>query len=181
MERRSDYMKKLAFLPMLLLVFAAACDDDSPAEPTPTAPTFSMTLLSSNEPSLPTPGEASCTGTVTIRFNLTRDAAQAITAATVDFQANITSCPTNPATVITIAHIHRGVAGVNGGVVVTALSTGEVTLINGAGSFTKTAITAGLTPALAQEIMDNPSGFYFNIHSSGNPQGVIRAQLVRTQ
>ena len=175
-------MKKLAFLPMLLLVFAAGCDEDSPAEPTPTAPTFSMTLLSSNEPSLPTPGEASCTGNVTIRFNLTRDASQAITAATGDFQANITACPSS--TVITIAHIHRGAAGVNGGVQVTVLGSadaGTVPLISGAGSFTRNGVTAGLTPALAQEILDTPSAFYFNIHSSGNPGGVIRAQLVRTQ
>jgi hypothetical protein len=175
-------MRKLAFLPMLLLVFAAGCEDDPPTEPTPLTPTFAMPLLSSNEPSLPTPSEASCAGNVTIRFNVTRDSAQVITAATGDFQANITGCPTG--TTITIAHIHRGIAGQNGGVLVTVLGSGDagaVPLTNGAGSFTRNGVTAGLTPALAQEILDNPSGFYFNIHSSGNPGGVIRAQLVRTQ
>ncbi len=42
-------MRKLAFLPMLLLVFAAGCDEDNPTEPTPTVPTFSMALTSSQE------------------------------------------------------------------------------------------------------------------------------------
>ncbi len=55
-------MKRLAFVPMLLLVFAAGCEDDPPTEPTPQTPTFAMPLLSSNEPSLPTPSEASCSG-----------------------------------------------------------------------------------------------------------------------
>lgn len=174
-------MKKLAFLPMLLvLVCVAGCDDDDPpTSPTPSGPTFSMNLLSSNEPSLPTPGEAPCTGNVTIVFNLTRDAAQVITAATADFQANISACPAG--TAITIAHIHQGVAGVNGGIVVnTGLTAGEVNLVNGAGSFTKN--TVGISPVtVAQQILDNPSGFYFNIHSANNPGGVIRAQLIRTQ
>ncbi len=173
-------MKKLASVPMLLLlVCAAGCDDDSPTSPTPTGPMFTMALLSSNEPSLPTPSEAPCAGNVTIRFNLTRDAAQVITAATADFQATISACPAG--TTINIAHIHRGVAGVNGGIVVnTGLAAGEVNLVNGGGSFTKNGVP--IDPlSLAQEIMDNPSGFYFNIHSTNNPGGVIRAQLVRTQ
>jgi hypothetical protein len=174
-------MKKLAFLPiLLLLVSVAGCDDDSPTSPTtPAGPTFTMALLSSNEPSLPTPSEAPCAGNVTIRFNLTRDAAQVITAATADFQATVSACPAG--TAITIAHIHQGVAGVNGTIVVnTGLVAGEVTLVNGGGSFTKNGVP--IQPVtVAQQILDNPSGFYFNIHSTNNPQGVIRAQLVRTQ
>ena len=173
-------MKRLASLTILLLLgFVAACDDDSPTSPTETGPTFAMPLLSSNEPSLPVPNEAPCSGNVTIRFNLTRDSAQVITAGTADFQASISACPAG--TAITIAHIHRGVAGVNGGIVVdTRLAAGEVNLVNGAGSFTKNGVA--ITPAsLAQEILDNPSGFYFNIHSQNNPGGVIRAQLLRTQ
>jgi hypothetical protein len=173
-------MRKLVFLPMLLLVFAAGCEDDPPTEPTPNAPTFAMTLLSANENPPITGAEASCAGNVTIRFNITRDASQAITSANADFDARITGCPTS--TVITIAHIHRGATGVNGAIVVnTGLVQGDVTLVNGAGSFTKTNVGGQqMTPALTEEILNNPAGFYFNIHSSVNGGGVIRAQMVRT-
>jgi CHRD domain-containing protein len=171
-------MKRLAFLPMLLLVFAAGCSEDSPAEPTPTTPTFSMALTSSQENPPITGAEASCAGNVTIRFNITRDSSQAITAANADFQANITGCPSTA--VIRIAHIHRAPVGVNGDIVVnTTLAQGDVTLVSGAGSFTKNGIA--MTPALTQEILDNTSAFYFNIHSQTNPGGVIRGQMVRTQ
>ena len=168
-------MRKLAFLPMLLLAFGAAgCEDDPPTQPTPGVPTFAMPLLSSNEVPPIQGAEASCAGTVTIRFNITRDAAQAITAATADFQATVTGCPSS--TVITQAHIHPGAAGTTGSVLVnTTLATGEV---GSNGSFTKNGIT--MTPQVAQQILDNPAGHYFNIHSQANGGGVIRAQLVRT-
>ncbi len=174
-------MKRLAFVPMLLLVFAAGCEDDPPTDPTELPPTFSMALLPSNEPTLPDATESVCRGNVTIRFNVTRDSSQAITAANADFQATINSCPTS--TVVRIAHIHRGAPGVNGGIVVdTTLAQGDVPPGTGAGSFTKTNVGASqMTPALTQEIIDNPSAFYFNIHSATNPGGFLRAQLVRTQ
>jgi hypothetical protein len=35
--------------------------------------------------------------------------------------------------------------------------------------------------ALAQMIIDNPSGFYFNIHSPLNPGGFARGQLQQVQ
>ena len=55
---------------------------------------------------------------------------------------------------------------------------GQVTLTNGTGTFTR--INLPITPvANAQAIINNPAGFYFNVHSSLNPNGVIRGQLVR--
>jgi CHRD domain len=55
---------------------------------------------------------------------------------------------------------------------------GTVTLQNGAGSFTA---TQNVDAALAQTIIGNPAGYYFNIHTSLNPAGVMRGQLVRVQ
>ena len=60
----------------------------------------------------------------------------------------------------------------------TTLVAGEVTLANGSGSFTK---TTSVDPAVAQNIINNPAGFYFNIHSTLNPGGVARGQLVKVQ
>jgi Phage integrase, N-terminal SAM-like domain/CHRD domain len=57
---------------------------------------------------------------------------------------------------------------------------GDVTLVNGAGTFTKTAIAVS-DPAIAQRIISNPSGFYFNVHTTLNPGGAIRGTLVKVQ
>ena len=174
-------MRRLIFVPLLAAVLGAGCEDDPPTEPTPTVPTFTATLTSANEVPSVTGPEATCAGNVTIRLNLTRDASQVITAGTADITANITGCPTD--TVVTLAHIHEAPAGTNAGFVVNT-SVSSFTLSNGgAGSFTTNGL--GPTPAAGvavfQRIIDNPGGFYFNIHSSRNGGGFIRGQLVRTQ
>jgi hypothetical protein len=163
---------------MLLLVFAAACEDDPPTQPSPTAPTFAMALLPSNEVPPITGAEASCAGTVQIQLNLTRDAAQVITAATVDFSGSVTGCPST--TTVTAGHIHEAPAGQNAGFVInTGITSGSVTLVNGAGSWRRNGI-AVTDLVLVQRMIDAPAGFYFNLHSQANSGGFIRAQLVRT-
>ncbi|HYN05888.1 MAG TPA: CHRD domain-containing protein [Vicinamibacterales bacterium] len=173
-------MRKLYFLPVLAVaLMAASCDEDSPANPSEIAPTFSMALLASNEVPLVTNVETSCTGNVTIRLNITRDAAQVITATNVDFTANISGCPST--TNIIAAHIHEGPAGVAAPVVIgTGIASGQVPLVNGAGSFTRNGVNV-TDLSIIRRILDNPNAFYFNIHSTANGGGVIRAQLVRTQ
>ena len=54
---------------------------------------------------------------------------------------------------------------------------GEVTLSGGSGNFTRVGLT--MTAATAQSILDNPAGFYFNVHTAANPGGVMRGQLVK--
>lgn len=71
---------------------------------------------------------------------------------------------------LTAGHIHRGVEGENGDVVV-PLDTAAVV----AG----TEATATVEPELAQEIAENPEQFYANVHSPSfpPPTGNARAQL----
>jgi hypothetical protein len=112
-------------------------------------------------------------------FNITRDASGTITAATVNFTVTLQGFPAT--TVVTIAHIHTGATGVAGPVLIsTTVTPGEVTLTNGAGTFTRVgvAITPN-TAATMQSILDNPAGFYFNVHTAANPGGVMRGQLVK--
>ena len=49
------------------------------------------------------------------------------------------------------------------------------------GSVTNQTISnIDVTPAtVAQQIIDNPNGFYYNLHTLANPGGAMRAQLVK--
>jgi hypothetical protein len=76
-----------------------------------------------------------------------------------------------------MAHIHTGAVGVSGAILVnTGLSSGEVTLSTGAGSFTKTGVS--VPAATAKDILANPAGYYFNVHTVANAGGVARGQLI---
>ncbi|MEO6651805.1 MAG: CHRD domain-containing protein [Ilumatobacteraceae bacterium] len=65
----------------------------------------------------------------------------------------------------TAAHIHRGVAGSTGPVVVT------LDLANGC---------TDNDPALVRSIVDAPSDFYINVHNTDYPNGAIRGQVAVT-
>ena len=75
-----------------------------------------------------------------------------------------TTSSTIPQTSATGHHIHRGVAGASGPVVVNF------------GTSYSGVTTA--TTVLASEIVGNPSGFYVNLHTAAFSGGELRAQLV---
>ena len=154
---------------------AAACDDD-PNGPGNTI-VFTATMSSANEVPPVSNAEAGATGTATLTFNLTRGANDVITAATVDFTSTVSNMPAGSS--LTRAHIHTGAAGVAGGVLVdTGLTpAAAIPIVNGAGTLTFNGV--GIDATVAQNIIDNPAGFYFNVHSVLNPGGVVRGQLVR--
>ena len=72
----------------------------------------------------------------------------------------------------TAAHVHKGNSGRNGGIVIglTPPATGDP----GASSACVTADTA-----LLQDILNNPSQYYVNVHNATFPGGAIRGQLGR--
>ena len=174
-------MSRLSLLAVLALV-AVGCSNDSPAPAAPSAPpnkfVFTATLLPANEVPPITNAENTGSGQATLTMNVTRDSSQQITSATIDVTATFTNFP--PGTQITAAHIHTGAAGVAGGILVSmAPAPGEVTMPNGSGSYVKSGFP--ITPVdNANTIINNPAGFYFNVHTSLNPGGVARGQLVRT-
>jgi hypothetical protein len=160
----------------LTLGFAALNQAQTPA-PTETV-TFTAALSPANEVPAITNAESKGSGEVTIVLHLTRDAAKAITGATADFKGSLKGFPAE--TAITAAHIHRGASGANGAVAVNPMfKAGEIALSSGAGSFAKTGVT--VTPAVAQEIVNGPANFYFNVHSTMNGGGVARGQLTASK
>lgn len=171
-------MKRLSILAAALGFLVAGCGSSStsPTTTSPTKPTFTAALSPANEVPAIVGAEAAGTGNATITFDVTKDAAGNVTTASVTFVANVSGFPAS--TVLTIAHIHEGASGVPGGVKITAVgSAGTVTLQNGAGTFT--AVAANQDAATVQAILNNPAAYYFNIHTSANPGGVMRGQLVK--
>jgi hypothetical protein len=162
--------------------FTPSCGSTTPTTPTVTTPpttlVFTATLSALNEvPALAsTNAEIGARGNATITMHVTRDAAGAITAGTVDVVATFTGFPNG--TIATVAHIHTGAAGVGGGVLVAMVpSAGEVTMPNGSGSYVHSGFAISPIDS-ANLIIANPAGFYFNVHTQVNPGGAVRGQLV---
>ena len=164
---------------LALALSAAACDDDDAGTtptPTPTGTRFTAQLRPANENPPVTNADATATGTMTLTLNVVRDSAQQITSATGDFSVTLATFPAN--TTLTGAHIHNGRPGVNAPVVVNLnISGAETTLATGSGTITKTAIPVDAVHA--QNMINDPDGYYFNVHTTINTGGAIRAQLVK--
>jgi hypothetical protein len=91
--------------------------------------------------------------------------------ATIEIQADAGRvCQTinyaNTGAPLTLAHIHEGDPGVNGPVVVDlqVLPSGQETCVSG-------------DPAVLNRIVENPGGFYVNLHTDAFPNGVLRGAL----
>ena len=118
-------------------------------------------------------------GAVQITLNVTRDGTGAITGGTADFHFQLSGFPSS--TTIVAAHIHPGAAGVNGGVIVnTGVVAASPVTPDGRGHVTSASSGVSVPAATLQSIVNNPAGFYFNVHSPTNPGGVARGQLNRT-
>ncbi len=180
-------MRLLSGLTVAVLLLSACASPAAAPSPTPSptpspSPTpqtrfvFTADLKPSNEVPPIANAEASCSGKGTFTLNTTKDATGNITAASAVFETDVTGCPAD--TKINIGHIHKAAAGANGSVVVNSgLAAGELTLTSGAGKINKT--TATVDAALATDIIANPSGYYINWHSTLNPGGVLRGQLIK--
>ena len=178
-------MLKRGCLILLTTLALAGCDDDSPTAPSdPNVVVFTAQLSAANEVPPIQGAEANARGDVRITFNLTRDASNNVTGGTATFVVNLSNFPAG--STWTLAHIHRGASGVAGGVVVnTGLTpTTSITLTNGSISnqtfSDRPIVNSQGQPdvALINEIIGNPAGFYFNVHSALNGSGAVRGQLV---
>ncbi len=174
-------MKRLSVLAAAFALLSATGCGSSSSTTSPTVvttPLFTAVLSPANEVPPVTNAESVVTGNVTVTLNTNKDSAGNITAASATFAVTLGGFPAGSA--VNIAHIHEGASTCACPVVVnTSLAAGEVTVASGLASFTKTNIT--VDPAVAQRILNNPAGFYFNVHTTLNAGGVARGTLVRTQ
>ena len=174
-------MKRMGLLICAVAIFAAGCDSDSPTAPSNQA-VFTATLSAANEVPPITNAESNGRGNVQITFDLTRDGGGAITAATVTWAFTLSDLPAN--STIILGHIHIGGSGVAGGVHINTGLSAANSLALPEGRLNTHVITTTATATelgRMQAILDNPGGYYFNLHSPLNPSGVVRGQLTRIQ
>jgi hypothetical protein len=160
-------MKRLAIAVTVLAIGAAGCGSSSS---TPTAPSttkiFTVQLSALNEVPAITNVESTARGTAVVTVDSAKN--------TIDFNVSLNSFPAG--SVVNIAHIHAAAAGANAGVLLsTGLTAGTVTLTNGSGTFSFLQVQA--TAAQVTQILANPAGHYFNVHTALNGGGAIRGQL----
>jgi len=113
-----------------------------------------FTIAMTGAAEVPGPGDPDGSGTAVLQVNAGRGI--------ITYELSVANIST-----ATAAHIHRGVAGEAGPVVVPlrAPSTGART------------DTVHVDKALAQEILRTPSAFYVNVHNGDFPAGAVRGQL----
>jgi|SwirhisoilCB3_FD_contig_41_4135942_length_2035_multi_6_in_0_out_0_2 hypothetical protein len=168
-------MKRFAILACAALLMAGGCGSNNTNGPSNQPTVFTVPLLAANE-TPPTGKEPNASGTATITVNTVKDSSGAVTSGTFDFNVSLTGFP--PDSKVILAHIHTGAAGVPGAVLInTNVSAADnIVLTNGSGTFSKTGVAP---PSVAdlQNILNNPSGFYFNVHTQASPGGAVRGQL----
>ncbi len=139
---------------------------------------FVADLKSANEVPAIADAEASCTGKGTFTLETTQDSyGYYVETAVAKFNVVVSGCPAS--TTIILSHIHQGTAGTNGAVKIDSglLATAPIALTAGGTTIARSGIT--VDPSLAQDVIDNPGGFYLNVHSALHQGGVIRGQLTK--
>jgi hypothetical protein len=176
-------MLKRGSLVLLLALGLAGCDNDNPTEPAdPNVVVFTAQLSAANEVPAITNAESGARGDATITMRVQRDGSNNITGATFDFVVNLNSFPAG--STWTLAHIHEGAPGVAGGVRVnTGLNTSIPLTSGGITNHRFTGITFGPSDRAdfathIQQLMVNPNGYYFNVHTAVNGGGAVRGPLV---
>ncbi len=174
-------MKRFAMMAAAALLAAGCGSNSNPQSPStpPSSIAFTAALNASNEVPPITNADANGRGSGTFTLNLTRDSAGTITAATGTFVFNLSGFPAG--TTVRATHIHEGGPGIGSGSVVidSGLTAANAIPLPDGTVGNQTFTNSSVSPTLAQRIIDNPNGFYFNVHTGLNPGGAVRAQLVK--
>lgn len=139
------------------------------------ADTVSFNLNPSAANEVPPIAGLTATSPSVFSLNSIRDGNGAIVATTAIFN---TSHSFGANTSFTGMHIHEGVAGQNGPVHIDSGLRGARASESGVGNiYLINAITTAAGLAAASGLLQNPANYYFNLHTSANPGGAVRAQL----
>ena len=171
-------MNRWVLIALAACAVGAGCDDNGTTSPSSQPYVFSSILRPTNEVPPVANAESGGVGAVQVTLQVTRGTGEAITGGTADFYFQASGFP---ATTVVGAHIHPGVEGVNGPVIVSTglTATNAFMVPTGTGEYRATGVP--VDAATTQGLINNPSAYYFNIHSPLNPGGFARGQLARVQ
>ena len=175
--RRTLLSSAVALVGVVALVVIGAAGGAQAKKPALSAtPVFKLHLKPSQEVPAVKGLKADAVGSVT--FDVTRNAAGAITSGEVVFYFNY-SFP--EAVQVSGLHIHKGNKGANGGVEIGAtLSVADSALDpDGHGNVMSGVSVVAGDLAKLQAILDNPRGYYVNLHTTTprHPDGALRDQM----
>jgi hypothetical protein len=154
----------------LALVPAMFADSHMPGMQTRT-----FEVLASPSKEVPPVVGAQEMGSSTIQFNVHRGMDGMVDMVIVDFRVNYTL---GAEQTIRAMHIHKGAAGMNGGVVINSNFGDPATAPAGSGSFFRhTIVNDPMGLEAVMDIMEHPEMYYLNIHTAANPGGHLRGQL----
>lgn len=159
----------IAAFPLVLSAGAGAAKGHKGKAARSATPVFGALLTPRREVPQVEDLKARAVGGVTL--DLTRNASGVITSGEVIFYVNY-DFP-GPVT-ITGLHVHKAGKGTIGPVV---LDSGVAAFTDADGDGNVTTVVTGVDPALLQAILDDPRGYYLNLHTSLNPAGALRDQL----
>lgn len=166
-------MKRAAAICGIVIGLGACGSNNSPTTPTNQATVFTLQLKPSNEVPAVTNADASASGTAVITITPVRDASGNVTSGTINFNVTMTGFPANSTAIM--AHIHGpNATPTNTAAIFVNTNISSISMPSGTGSFN---VSPQITADQINQILANPAGFYFNVHTSLNPGGAIRAQL----
>jgi uncharacterized protein (TIGR03437 family) len=134
-----------------------------------------LTTLSPENEVPPVATEASANAIVT--FHIRRDDNGDIISAIADFDVDYELPAVDMATGL---HVHVGAVGINGAVQIdSGLSAANPADLDVSGALSRQVEVTDLETL--EDLLDNPSGFYVNLHTPTNPDGLFRGQLSRAE
>lgn len=166
-------IRRFASAALFLLFAVAAARAETISASVPMSPSNEITP----NPPIVQPG---ATGAFQITVNVTRDGAGAITGGAIRFLGNVAF----PQAITTVGlHIHEGAATINGPVRFdTGLSAANpVAFATGKGVVDLTVTITATNLEAFKRFIANPAGFYVNLHTTENPGGAIRGQILKLE
>ena len=174
-------MKRFAVLACVMSLAAVGCDKSI----NPVGPSGVVTLVAqlSGASNVPPAGSLETGATGSLQITMTPATGGGYTASFALslsglVKAGVLAAPLDSGSVIVAGYVHQGAAGTLGAPVVTLPISQTAPLLSPTGTVLVTLSGVSIPASTASAILASPSGYYFNLYSALNQNGVLRGQLV---